>query len=301
MDIYDTIIIGGGPAGLSAAVYACRAGMKAAVAEKDRMGAGQMTVSEQIDNYLGFWKINGFDLGQKFREHAFEAGAEFVVGEVCSITPDATGWKVTFKDGLVMNTKTIVYAAGTSYRRLEVPGAELLGVSYCAVCDGMFYKNKRTAVVGGGDTALGDALHLAKIAEKVFLIHRRNEFRANKTLQEKVRNSPNIELVLEAVPTAVLGEKRVSGIEIMQSGEKKIIDVSGIFTAIGSIPNSGLLKGIADLDKSGYVIAGEDGVTSAAGIFAAGDVRTKSMRQIVTAAADGACCINSAETFLNQI
>lgn len=296
--MYDIIIIGGGPAGLSAAVYASRARLSAVVIEKDYMGTGQIAVSEQVDNYLGLPGISGFDLGEKFREHAEKLGAEFYEGEVSVIAPAESHYTVNFKDGKSLEGRSIVYAAGTSYRRLEVPGGELQGVSYCAVCDGMFYKDKTVAVVGGGDTALGDALYLSKIAKKIYLVHRREEFRANKVIQEKIKSTENIELVLNAVPTAVVGEKRVSGIELIQSGEKKTLTVDGIFTAIGSVPNTEPLKGICRLDRSGYVIAGEDGKTSAKGIFAAGDVRTKQLRQVVTAVSDGANCVTSAEEYL---
>lgn len=162
----------------------------------------------------------------------------------------------------------------------------------------MFYKNKTVAVVGGGDTALGDALYLSKIAEKVYLIHRRTEFRANKALQEKVKKTSNIELVLDANTTEIIGEKHVEAIGIMQSGEKKTLEVNGVFVAVGSLPNTGILNGICTLDGNGYIVAGEDGITSEKGIFAAGDVRTKKLRQVVTAVADGASCVMSAEEYL---
>lgn len=296
--MYDIIIIGSGPAGLSAAIYAKRAQLSAVVVEKDYFGTGQIAVSEQVDNYPGLPGISGYDLGEKFREHAIKLGAEFYEGEVNEILPSEGTFTIKLSDGKSINGKTIIYAAGASYRRLEAPGNEKLGVSYCAVCDGMFYKDKTVAVVGGGDTALGEALYLSKIANKVYLIHRRDEFRANKSLQEKVKNSPNIEPVLNAVPTEISGKKRVKAIEILQSGEKKKLDVDGIFVAIGTVPNSALLDGICELDKSGYVIAGEDGITSAKGVFVAGDVRTKNLRQVVTAVSDGANCVTSTEEYL---
>jgi len=297
--VYDIIIIGSGPAGLSAAVYAGRAQLSAVVVEKDYAGTGQIAASEQVDNYLGLPEINGYELGEKFRSHAEKFGAEFYEGEAVTIVPGNGFYTVNFKDGKTLEGKTILYAAGTSYRRLEIPGGELLGVSYCAVCDGMFYKDKIAAVVGGGDTALGDALYLSKIAKKVYLIHRREEFRANKALQEKVKATPNIELVLNASPTEIIGEKRVEAIELLQAGEEKRLSVDGVFVAIGSVPNSALLKGICTLNESGYVVADEDGMTSAKGIFAAGDVRTKKLRQVVTAVSDGACCVLSAEEYLH--
>lgn len=298
--MYDIIIIGSGPAGLSAAVYAARAKLSAVVVEKDKFGTGQIAASEQVDNYPGLPGINGYDLGEKFREHAEAFGAQFYEDEAKEIVHGKDGYSVKFPDGKDLAGRSLIYAAGTSYRRLDVPGGELLGVSYCAVCDGLFYKDKNVAVVGGGDTALGDALYLSKIAEKVYIIHRREEFRANMDLQEKVRAAENIELVLNAVPTQILGENRVEGIEVSQSGVKKQLEVSGVFAAIGSIPNTSLLEGICGLDSRGYIKAGEDGITSAEGLFAAGDVRTKSLRQVITAAADGANCVLSAERYLRK-
>lgn len=298
--MYDIVIIGSGPAGLSAAVYASRAQFSAVVAEKDYMGAGQIAASEQVDNYLGLPEINGYELGEKFREHAVSLGTEFFEGEVSGISKNAESYTVSFKDGSTLESRCIIYAAGTSYRRLEIPGGELLGVSYCATCDGAFYKGKTAAVVGGGDTALGDALYLSKIAEKVYLIHRRDTFRANRALQELVKKTPNIEVILNAVPTKVIGEKRVEGLEISVSGETKNFKVNGVFVAIGSVPNTGILNGICSLDKNGYIIADEDGITSADGLFAAGDVRTKALRQVVTAVSDGANCVLSAENYIRN-
>lgn len=298
--MYDIVIIGSGPAGLSAAVYASRAQFSAVVAEKDYMGAGQIAASEQVDNYLGLPGINGYELGEKFREHAVSLGTEFFEGEVSGISKNAESYTVSFKDGSTMESRCVIYAAGTSYRRLEIPGGELLGVSYCATCDGAFYKGKTAAVVGGGDTALGDALYLSKIAEKVYLIHRRDTFRANKALQELVKKTPNIEVILNAVPTKVIGEKRVEGLEISVSGEAKNFEVNGVFVAIGSVPNTGILNGICSLDQNGYIIASEDGITSADGFFAAGDVRTKALRQVVTAVSDGANSVLSAENYIRE-
>lgn len=296
--MYDIIIIGSGPAGLSAAVYARRAQFSAVVAEKDYMGAGQIAVSEQVDNYLGLPKINGFELGERFRKHAVKLGAEFFEGEVTGIKRSGKNYTVSFKDGNSMECKSIIYAAGTSYRRLDISGGHLLGVSYCAVCDGAFYKDKTAAVVGGGDTALGDALYLSKLAQKVYLIHRRNTFRANRYLQELVKKTPNIEIILNAVSKEIIGENRVEGLDISVAGETRRLLVNGVFAAIGSVPNTGILNGLCRLDKNGYIIAGEDGITSADGIFAAGDVRTKSLRQVVTAVSDGANCVLSAENYI---
>ena len=295
--MYDVIIIGSGPAGLSAAVYCTRAQLDAVVVEKEYMGTGQIAVTDRVDNYLGLYGISGYDMGEKFREHAEELGAQFLDGEVNKIYKSGDIWNVSLADGKTLEGRTVIYAAGASHRQLGVPGGTLSGVSYCAVCDGGFYKDKVCAVVGGGDTALGDALYLSKLAKKVYLIHRRDEFRGNRSLQEKVRAAENIELVLEAVPTAVLGDKRVSGIEVEQRGEKRAIEVDGVFVAVGMIPNTAPLEGVCELE-GGYVRAGEDGKTSEEGLFAAGDVRTTPLRQVVTAVADGANCAVSAEEYL---
>lgn len=301
--MYDTVIIGSGPAGLSAAVYAKRAALSAIVIEKNYCGTGQIAESERVDNYLGLYGENGFELGEKFRAHAEALGTEFYEGEVTNIAPTNEGYKVNLSDGGSILTKTIVYAAGASHRKLDIKGeAEFSGkgVSYCAVCDGTLYKGKNVAVIGGGDTALGDALFLSKIAEKVYLVHRREEFRANKALQERVRSAGNIELVLNAVPVEIIGDKRVEALRIDRGGAEETLCVNGVFAAIGTVPNSSILQGLAELSPDGYVIAGEDCVTSAEGIFAAGDVRTKALRQVITAAADGANSILSVENYLSE-
>ena len=302
--IYDTIIIGSGAAGLSAAIYASRAEMDFIVIEKMFMGTGQIAESERVDNYPGLYGESGYDLGEKFRSHAEALGARFIEGEVTKISPENGIYTVNLQDGSVFETKTVIYAAGASHRKLGVEGEERLsgrGVSYCAVCDGAFYKNKTAAVIGGGDTALGDALFLSKIAEKVYLIHRRDEFRANKSLCRKVAETGNIETVMNAVITEIIGEDRVEGIRIKRDGRENILNVNGVFAAVGTVPGSEPLRGVVDMDKGGYIIAGEDCVTSEKGIFAAGDVRTKSLRQVITAASDGANSIYSAEKYISQL
>lgn len=301
--MYDTIIIGSGPGGLSAAVYAKRGELDFILIEKEYGGTGQIAESERVDNYLGLYGENGFDLGERFRSHAEALGTEFYEGEVSEISAENGGYKVTLADGTAFETKTIVYAAGASHRRLDIKGeAEFSGkgVSYCAVCDGAFCKGKTAAVIGGGDTALGDALYLSKTAEKVYLIHRRDTFRANRLLQKQVSEVSNIEIILNAVPLEIAGEKRVEALRISRNGQEEALPVHSVFAAVGTIPNSGALKGVAELDANGYVIAGEDCVTSAKGIFAAGDVRTKALRQVITAAADGANSISSVQKYLTE-
>ena len=301
--MYDTIIIGSGPAGLSAAVYAKRAALHTLVVEKIYGGTGQIADSERVDNYLGLYGESGFDLGERFRAHAEVLGTEFCAGEVTGIEPENEGYRLRLSNGTELLTKTVVYAAGASPRKPGIPGeAEFAakGVSYCALCDGAFYKGKTVAVIGGGDTALGDALYLAKIAEKVYLIHRREQFRANKMLQESVRAAENIELVLSSVPLEITGNKRAETLRIACRGEEKSLSVDGIFVAVGAVPSSGILRGVADLSVDGYVIAGEDCITSARGIFVAGDVRKKALRQVSTAVADGANSILSVTEYLAE-
>ena len=301
--IYDTIIIGSGSAGLSAAIYASRAEMDFIVIEKIFMGTGQIAESERVDNYPGLYGESGYDLGEKFRSHAETLGARFIEGEVTKIAPAKDIYTVSLEDGSEFETRTVIYAAGASHRKLGIKGEEELsgrGVSYCAVCDGAFYKNKVAAVIGGGDTALGDAVYLSKIASKVYLIHRRDEFRANKSLCRKVSEAGNIETVMSAVPTEIFGENRVEGIRIERNGREKTLAVNGVFVAVGTVPGSEPLKGVVETDGGGYIIAGEDCVTSGKGIFAAGDVRSKPLRQVVTAAADGANSVYSAEKYLSE-
>lgn len=297
--MYDIIIIGSGPAGLSAAVYASRAKLRFAVIEKEFMGTGQIAYTERVDNYPGFYGIDGYSLGEKFREHAEELGTEFIEGEVISLARTDKVWTITLSDGSNYVSKAVIYAAGASPGRLDIKGEKELtgrGVSYCALCDGAFYEGKTVAVIGGGETALSDALYLSKMAEKVYLIHRRDSFRANQTLIDKVVNDTNIEPVYNALPDEILGTDSAEGVKITQSGESKTITADGIFIAVGTIPNTAILDGIAELDEKGYVIADESCKTSAEGLFAAGDVRTKQVRQVITAAADGAnAVINAGE------
>ena len=230
--MYDCLILGSGPAGLSAAVYAQRARISALVIEKVYRGAGQITESERVDNYLGMYGENGYSMGVKFRKHADELGAEFYEGKVTAITKksDENGiyYSVSLDDGKSFEGRTVIYALGTERRKLNVKGeAEYTGkgVSYCAVCDGAFYRKKTTAVAGGGDTALGDALLLSKFAQKVYIIHRRNELRANKALQEKVKALPNVEFILNADITEIKGEKKVAAVKIIKKKKKKEIPV----------------------------------------------------------------------------
>ena len=299
--IYDTIIVGSGTAGLSAAVYAGRAQLIFAVVDRIGGSIGQISGSSRVDNYLGLYGESGFDLGMKFRRHAQALGTEFIEGEVVKAVFDNGIYKILLKSGEPLQAKTVVYAAGTEPIKPDITGLERFsgkGVSYCAICDGAFYRNKVVAVIGGGDSALGDALFLAPIAAEVYVIHRRNELRANKTLCQRAEETKNIHFILGAEVKEFVGGEKISSIRYIQSCKEQSLDTSGVFIAVGSRPATEPLRELVELNEGGYIIAGEDCITSAKGIFAAGDVRTKPMKQLITAAADGANSVHSAEEFL---
>jgi thioredoxin reductase (NADPH) len=294
----DTVIIGSGPAGLAAAIYAKRAGLDVLVLEKVYGGTGQVAESSRVDNYPGFAGINGYELGEKFREHAVSLGVGFRQGEAAAYKKEADVWNVVLTNGEKIEAAAVIYAAGATHRHLNVEGEDTFagaGVSYCATCDGAFFKKKKTAVIGGGDTAMDDALYLAELCEKVYLIHRRKEFRGSAGTLEKIRQKENIELVTEAQIRQITGDKRVSAV-ILQDGRE--IEVDGVFVAVGMIPQTEEIKGQIPLDANGYVIADETGKTAVDGFFAAGDVRTKALRQVVTAVSDGANAATSAAEWL---
>lgn len=286
---YDVIIVGSGPAGLSAAVYANRANLSALVIEKEYEGTGQIAESGQVDNYLGLPGISGYDMGEAFRNHAVKLGVEFLEQEVSKIEKsDEKEFTVELADGTTQSSKTVIYAAGAYPRRADIPGEKEFsgkGVSYCAICDGSFYRGKKVAVLGGGDTALDDAMYLSGLAEHVYLIHRRDTFRGAKATVEKLKTKENVTFVLEHQVVEILGDGKVNGV-ILENNEK--IDVNGVFIAYGSVPQTKLISSLADLDAAGYVIADESGETSLSGLYVAGDARTKRLRQVVTAVADGA-------------
>lgn len=303
--MYDVIIIGSGPAGLAAAIYGKRAALNILVLERNPMSGGQVLNTYEVDNYPGLPKISGMELGQKMREHAAEQQADFAVANVTGILDKGTH-KVVCTDKETYETKTVVLAMGASHRKLGVAGEDALcgmGVSYCATCDGAFFKNKKVAVVGGGDVALEDAIFLARGCEEVFLIHRRDEFRGAKILQEQVRQTENITLVMESTVEEIVGEDMVEKLLIYNKKDqsKSELVVQGVFIAVGITPNTGGMQGMPKMDEAGYVIAGEDGITDIAGVFAAGDCRTKQLRQVITATADGANAITSVERFLYEM
>lgn len=298
---FELIIIGSGPAGLSAAVYAQRARLDTLVIEKEMMSGGQVLTTYEVDNYPGLPGISGFDLGMKLREHAEKLGTVFAVDKVLRIEGEGTDKIVVCEEGSY-RTKTVLIATGAVHRKLGVPGEEALtgmGVSYCATCDGAFFRNKVTAVVGGGDVALEDAIFLSRMCRKVYLIHRRDELRGAKSLQEAVFRQENIEILWDTQVAEIEGESQVERLKLKnkRSGEEGELEVQGVFIAVGIAPNSEAFQGLLDM-KQGYIVAGEDGVTSAEGIFAAGDVREKQLRQIITAAADGANAVTSIERYL---
>ena len=304
--MYDLIIIGSGPAGLSAAVYAKRACLDVVVLEKEPMGGGQMIYTQEVDNYLGLPETNGFDLAQKFEAHAKALEVPFISDEAEQVEKvESEGhvtWKVTGHSGTVYETKAVLLATGAGHRKLGVPGEEALmgaGVSYCATCDGAFFRNKTVAVVGGGDVALEDALYLAAGCEKVYLIHRRQELRGTQVLQEQVAKEEKITFLPDTVVKEICGEQMVDHLVIAdtKTGEEKELPVSGIFIAVGMDPQTDAVASVLDLEH-GYVRAGEDGVTDQPGLFVAGDVRTKKLRQIVTAVADGANSVTSITEYL---
>ena len=302
--MYDVVIIGAGPAGLSAAIYAKRAGLNAVTVERSPLCGGQIVNTYEVDNYPGLKGINGMDLGMKYREHADALGCEFMMADVTGIEKKDKGYVVKTADQ-ELETYTVVFAAGADHSKLGVPGEEELsgmGVSYCATCDGAFFKGRDVAVVGGGDVAVEDAIFLARNCNHVYLVHRRDELRAAKILQEKFLSLPNVTFVKDSVLKSIDGEDAVEKITVsnVKDGAESEISVSGVFIAVGIKPISELVSGIVSMDEKGYIIAGESCETDAPGFFAAGDVRTKSLRQVVTAVADGANAITSVNDYLNK-
>lgn len=303
----DTLILGSGPAGMSAAIYASRAKLSFEVIEANSGGTGQISGTAYVDNYPGLPRISGLKLGEALREHAISLGAVFRDGEVTSIEkmedPEGKPYFRVFLNGdktEPLESRTIVYALGAEHRRLNIPGEEELigaGICFCSVCDGPFFEGLNVAVIGGGNSALGDALHLSALAEKVYLVHRREGFRASASLVEKVKNTPNIELVLNAVPVAFEGEDELEAIK-MADGRR--IEVQGAFEAVGMSPRTDVISGLVNLTKAGYVDADETGVTNVPGFFAAGDVRAKTLRQVITAASDGAVVIHGITEYLQN-
>lgn len=300
--MYDIIIIGSGPAGLSAAIYAQRACLDTIVIEKNGISGGQVLNTWEVDNYPGFPGVTGFELSRQFREHANKLGARVVQDEVVQVELSGNVKKVVCEEE-TYEARCVILASGAHHRTLEVPGEEELrgaGVSYCATCDGAFFRGRTVAVVGGGDAALEDAIFLARMCEKVYIVHRRDKLRGAKRLQERLQALENIEFVWNSEMVAIEGNAQVEALRLRQTktGEERRLDVDGVFIAVGIAPESELYAGQLELDEQGYIRADESGQTSVPGVFAAGDVRTKVLRQILTAASDGANCVASAERYL---
>lgn len=300
--IYDMIIIGSGPAGMTAGIYAKRAGLSVLMVEGSFVWGGQIVNTYEVDNYPGLPGISGIDLAEKMLEHMKSLDVEIVRGKVLRILLE-DDIKVVHTKKVQYRAKTVVIAAGAKHRKLNVPGEEELsgmGVSYCATCDGAFYKDKTVAVVGGGDVAVEDALLLADICEKVYLIHRRDKLRAAAILQDALRKKANIEVCWNSEVLEICGEDEVKSVTVRDNKlqTEQTINVDGVFVAIGISPDTDFVKGLLYLDENAYIVAGEDGKTNIPGIYAAGDIRTKQLRQIITAAADGANCVCSAEKYL---
>ena len=333
--MYDLIIVGSGPAGLSAAVYGKRAGFNLLVMEEKPMSGGQVLNTYEVDNYLGMPGMNGFDMGMKFKEHADMAGAEYKTAVVAAIETEGETKIVKTTDGTCYEANALILATGAQHALLGAPGEEEYkgkGVSYCATCDGAFFKGKDVAVVGGGDVAVEDAIYLSRMCRKVYLIHRRDQLRAAKTLQERLLKCENVEVLWNREIDRIYGDDLVEGVMLRHAAGQKPAEqsgagrsgteeaatkrqhkelaaaertveelaVNGVFIAVGMHPNTEVFRTAVPCDVQGYVIAGEDCATGVPGVFAAGDIRTKQVRQIITAVADGACAIGSVERYLNE-
>lgn len=304
--LYDVIIVGSGPAGLSAAIYAKRAELSVIVIEKAGLSGGQIINTYEVDNYPGTPGISGFELSMKFREHADKLETPFVMGEVKDFYLEGDIKVIKLDDGQEYRAKSVVIATGGAPRHLNVEGEERLsgmGVSYCATCDGAFFKNKTVAVVGGGDVAVEDAIFLARICKQVYVIHRRDQFRASKSITSRLMQMENVTILWDSVVESIDGSDKVEAIQVknVKTDEKTTLEVAGVFIAVGYLPNSDVYKNIVAVDEGGYIIAGENCETNVPGILAAGDVRTKELRQIITAASDGANAITAVEKYLNNL
>lgn len=300
--VYDMVIVGGGPAGYTAALYAVRAGLDTLVLEKLAAG-GQMTLTTQIDNYPGFAQgVDGTALAADMKAQAHRFGARTISADVLQTDLTARPKVLTTSEG-VFYARTVVIATGANPKALGLPEEKELvgrGVAYCAACDGMFYKDKTVAVIGGGNSAAADALLLSRIARKVIVVHRRDTLRATKVYHEPLMQAENVTFKWNSVATEIVHDARVTGLKIknVHTDEEEILDVDGVFISVGRAPASHLAQGQLDVDAGGYIVAGEDTRTNIPGVYAAGDVRTKVLRQIVTAVADGAVAVHMAQEYL---
>lgn len=300
--IYDILIIGGGPAGLTAATYACRAGKSVLVIEKAAFG-GQITWSPKVENFPSVVSISGAELGDRLMEQAMEQGAEVELDEAVSASLDGDVKRIICDSGAIFEGRSVIIATGARPKMLGIENEEALvgnGVCFCAVCDGAFYKGRTVAVSGGGNSALQDALLLSEKCEKVYLIHRRAQFRGEAKLVDALEKRGNVEFVTESTITALLGDGELTGIKLAQNGAERQIALDGLFVAIGHTPDNGIFKEYIDFDAAGYADAAEDCLTKTAGVFVAGDCRKKSVRQLTTAAADGSVAALAACAYLDR-
>ncbi|MCA1927483.1 MAG: thioredoxin-disulfide reductase [Calditerrivibrio sp.] len=305
-EIYDVVIIGGGPAGLTSGIYAARDNLKTLILEKNYPG-GQVAITEVIENYPGFPEgISGGDLTDQMYKHALHFGVQVKNGECCGIEFDGNIKIVSLKhNDLKIKTKSLIIAAGARPKNLEIPGeAKFLGkgISFCATCDGAFYRGKTVAVIGGGDSAVEEAHYLTRFAEKVYIVHRRDKFRAAKILQDRVFSNPKIEVVWNAQLVKVNGETKVESLTILDKVKNIELDlkIDGIFVFIGWVADTEHFRGVLDMDESGFIRSDESCKTCVPGIFVAGDVRTKELRQVVTAVSDGAMAAKTAEKYIEE-
>ena len=301
---YEVIIIGGGPAGLTAGLYASRAGLKSLLMERGIFG-GQIVNATLVENYPGFPQgISGAELGSLMHQQAVKYGLEVVTSEVTGIT-SRESYSIATTDG-DFKAVAIIIAAGSEYRKLGIPGEERLvghGVSYCATCDGFFFRNREVAVFGGGDTAITDALELTRHAKKVYVIHRRDQLRAGQVLQQRAFAQPKLEFIWSTVVEEIMGEESISGLKLrnVKTGQSSILKVEGIFVAVGLVPNSQQFSNTVNLDNTGYIVTDETMSTSAPGIFAAGDIRRNSSRQVAAAVGDGVTAAMSACRYIQEV
>ena len=299
--MYDLLIIGSGPAGLGAAIYGERAGLRLAVIDRSPVSGGQVLTTYEVDNYLGMPEVSGSDISDRFRAHADKLGVEFIMADVETIE-DLGATKIVHTDEGDFEAKAVILATGAAHAMLGVEGEMKLagmGVSYCATCDGAFFRGRTVAVIGGGDVAVEDAIFLAGLCKKVYLIHRRDSLRAADSLQKKLMALPNVEILWNSEVTKIQGEDMVESLVVLRKQEKKeqVLEVNGVFIAVGILPNTESFRGLVDMDEKGYIMADESCITSVPGIFAAGDIRKKALRQIITAVADGANAVNSVQNY----
>ncbi len=298
-EVYDMVIIGGGPAGLTGAIYAARGGLKTLVLERASEG-GQITVTEKVENYPGFISIEGMELAEKFADHARHFGADIATYGVKNLSLCCDKKQVTLDDGREVETQTLLIATGAKHRKLDVEGEKKFdgkGVSYCAICDGAFFKDKHVAVIGGGNSAIDEGLYLTQTAKKVTVIHRRDELRADKILQQRAFNNPKMDFVWDSVVEEIQGDQFVNNLILknVKDGKKSNLAVDGVFIYIGLIPNSSQFKNLLQTTAEGFIKVNPVTLeTSAPGVFAAGDIIDKELRQIINAAADGATAASSA-------